>query len=341
MIVTLSIIIPVFNGQDTIEKCIESILHQVSSDTEIIIVDDGSTDKTKDICSDICSLDSRVKLVRKDNGGVSSARNIGIEASSGKYIMFIDCDDIVPDNYFASFLQKIPQLDDKVLVLTRIATHYLRDNRVVIEGADLDADTYLGQDKLVDIWDGHLWNAPINKIYRRYLLIDNNIRFDENVKMGEDWLFNNAYVRALKPLSFYILGNVVYDYYLGSDPWRHCKKEEFYEINKKQVEDFKSTLVELNIDSKEIDKFDKRDLDFTISEIRRVARDSKMSGTERIRKIDYLSNRENVKKRIVRHRKLYSILDRSEFALGSATSVFLWENTRKKLGKIRNGGSSD
>lgn len=341
MIVTLSIVIPVYNGQDTIEKCIDSVLHQISLDSEIIVVDDGSTDKTNEICSIICSYDNRVKLISKENGGVSSARNVGIEVASGKYIMFIDGDDIVSDNYFDSFLQKMSQVDDKVFVLSRIATHYLEDNKVVIEGTNLEDGKYLRTDKLVDVWNEHLWNSPVNKIYLRKILIGNNIRFDGEIRIGEDWLFNNAYVRALKPQTFYILDNVVYDYYLDSNPWRHCKEEEFYEINKKQVEDFKLTLVELNISSKEFDKFDKRDLDFTISEIRRVARDSKMSGAERIRKIDYLSNRENVKKRIVRHGKLYSNLDRAEFALGSATFVFLWENTRKKLGNIRNGGSSD
>ncbi len=341
MMVTLSIIIPVYNGQDTIEKCIYSILHQVSADTEIIIVDDGSTDKTKDICSDICSLDSRMKLVSKENGGVSSARNKGIEVSSGKYIMFVDCDDIIPNLFFDSFLQMIPQLDNKVLVLSRIATHYLGNNIVIVEGANIESDKEFSLDKIVDIWDEHLWNSPVNKIYIRKILEDNNIRFELDINIGEDWLFNNAYVRAFRPQSLYIIGNPAYDYYLDSNPWRHSEKEEFYEINKKQVDDFKLTLIELNISSSEIDKFDKRDLDFTISEIRRVARDSKITNSERISKISFLINRENVKNRIISHSKLYSYLDRAEFAIGSATFVFLWENIRKKIGIIRNGGSFD
>lgn len=337
----LSIIIPMFNCEKTIEECIKGIACQCDDSVEIILVDDGSTDNTSKICQRFSDLDDRIVYKKKINGGVSSARNVGIETASGKYIMFVDGDDVVPDNYFDSFLQKMSQVDDKVFVLSRIATHYLGDNKVIIEGTNLEEGKYLRTDKLVDVWNEHLWNSPVNKIYLRKILIGNNIRFDAEIRIGEDWLFNNAYVRALKPQTFYILDNVVYDYYLDSNPWRHCKEEEFYEINKKQVEDFKLTLVELNISSKEFDKFDKRDLDFTISEIRRVARDSKMSGAERIKKIGYLSHRENVKKRIVRHGKLYSNLDRVEFALGNATFVFLWENTRKKLGKIRNGGSSD
>ncbi|WP_027216039.1 glycosyltransferase family 2 protein [Butyrivibrio fibrisolvens] len=339
IVISLSIIIPVYNGQYTIRKCIDSILPQISSDTEIIIVNDGSTDRSGDICSSICEQDNRVKLINKNNGGVSSARNAGIEVASGKYIMFIDCDDIVPELYFDSFLQMMSQTDDEVFVLSRIATHYESDGRVVLEGSNLISDTYLSRDKLVDIWDDHLWNAPYNKIYIRQLLIDDNIRFDENVRMGEDWLFNNAYARTLRPKAFYIVGNVVYDYYLDSDPWRHCKKEEFYEINKRQINDFKTTLVALDISSKEIDKFDKRDLDFTISEIRRVARDNKRSKSERLRSISALIEKENLKKRIVRHSKLYSSLDKTEFITGNSIIVLLWENIRKKIGIIRNGGN--
>jgi hypothetical protein len=107
------------------------------------------------------------------------------------------------------------------------------------------------------------------------------------------------------------------------------------------VDDFKSTLIELNISLSEIDKFDKWDLDFTISEIRRIARDSKIPNSERIGQISFLINRENIKNRIINHSKLYSNLDRAEFAFGSAAFVFLWENIRKRFGIIRNGGSSD
>ena len=152
----LSIIIPIYNGQYTIRRCIDSILSQISSDTEIIIVNDGSADRSGDICSSICEQDNRVKLINKNNGGVSSARNAGIEAASGKYIMFIDCDDIVPELYFDSFLQMMSQTDDEVFVLSRIATHYESDGRVVLEGSNLISDTYLSKDKLVDIWDDHL-----------------------------------------------------------------------------------------------------------------------------------------------------------------------------------------
>ncbi len=336
---SLSIIIPVYNGQDTIEKCLDSILVQIPLDSEVIIVDDGSTDRTYDICSQLCEKDRRVLLIRQDNGGVSKARNTGIRAASGKYIMFIDCDDIVEDSYFGSFIRAIECYGDRTIVLSRISTHYIEKDLIVIEGSNLETETILNRDRIVDIWDNHLWNSPVNKVYLREVIIDYNICFNTNIKMGEDWLFNNAYARALLPENFYILGDVTYDYYLDKDPWRHCKKEEFYEINKNQVDDFKYTLSELNISEKEVEKFNKRDLDFTIDEIRRIARNDSMSKYERIKQIAKLSKKEEVFIRIKKYKELYSVQNRAEFVVGSPAFVFIWENIRKILGIIRNGGN--
>lgn len=339
--VKLSIIIPVYNGEDTIEKCLNSILGQISNESEVIIVDDGSTDKTNSICSKIVCEDSRIKLLKQDNKGVSSARNAGIEFASGKYIMFVDCDDIIENGYFESFLKENELSDDRTIVLSQIATHYADEDVVVIEGSNLNTDKLFYKDMIVDIWDNHLWNSPVNKIYISEIIKNNEIRFNTNVRIGEDWLFNNAYARALDVNSFYIIGDVAYDYYLDKDPWRHCRKDEFYEINKAQVEDFRYTLEKLGINKDAVDKLDKRDLDFTISEIRRIARDETAHLKLKIKQIRCLAKRENVYNRIKMHYKLYSFLDKMEFYIGSSIVVIIWENLRKRLGIIRNGGSSD
>ncbi len=336
--VELSIIIPIYNGQNTVEKCLNSILNQLSDESEVIMIDDGSTDKTNDICSRISEEDSRVKLIKQENSGVSIARNVGIEAASGKYIMFIDCDDIIRNGYFGAFIRAMSLVEDKTIVMSRITTHIPEDGSTVLEGVDLETDCLLNKDKLVDIWDSHIWNAPFNKIYLRDIIQSNDIRFDKKVRMGEDWLFNNAYVRALEPTSFYIVGDVSYDYFLNNNPWRHCTKEEFYEINKNQVDDFKYTLQKLKISKSEVEKFDKRDLDFTISELRRISRDDCISAISRIRQIDYLAQKEKVFERIKKYKGLYGISDNLEFVLGSSGIIFIWENIRKRLGAIRNGG---
>ena len=334
---TLSIIVPIFNGEKTLEKCIKKVLGQVDAGTEIILVDDGSTDRTGEICQKLSNADERVVVIKKENGGVSSARNSGIEAASGKYIMFIDCDDFLEDGYFDAFLKMEKLIDEGVMVLAKIKTHYMESKSVAVEGMGFDADKKLSLNCIVDIWNEHLWNAPFNKIYLRKVLRDNCIRYDCNIKMGEDWLFNNAYVRALKPKEFYFIADVLYDYYFDEDPWRHCTPEDFYENNKRQVEDFLYTLKKLNIDKHEVDKFEKRDLDFTIVELKRIARNHTKKVQERIEAINVLLDRERVPSKIIKNKSLLKKDEVIEFILGNAIVIVIWEVIREKLGLIKAG----
>jgi glycosyltransferase involved in cell wall biosynthesis len=96
----ISVIIPIYNVGDYLKKCVNSIINQTYKNLEIILVDDGSTDKSGILCDEFAKKDSRIKVIHKQNGGLSDARNCGIEASSGKFIAFIDSDDfIAPDFY--------------------------------------------------------------------------------------------------------------------------------------------------------------------------------------------------------------------------------------------------
>lgn len=99
----ISIIVPVYNVENYLKKCIDSIIRQTYKNLEIILVDDGSTDTSGKICDEYAKIDSRIKVIHKFNGGLSSARNVGIEHASGSFISFIDSDDWVGDNFIASF----------------------------------------------------------------------------------------------------------------------------------------------------------------------------------------------------------------------------------------------
>ena len=92
---TVSIIVPIYNKEKYLEKCLDSILGQTYRDLEIILVDDGSTDNSLVICQHYAEKDPRIKIYHKPNGGVSSARNLGLEKSTGKYISFVDPDDFI------------------------------------------------------------------------------------------------------------------------------------------------------------------------------------------------------------------------------------------------------
>ena len=94
----ISIIVPIYNVEKYLSRCVDSILNQTFTDFELILVDDGSTDNSGKICDEYAEKDCRIKVIHKDNWGVSSARNVGLENSVGEYIMFCDSDDFVEKN---------------------------------------------------------------------------------------------------------------------------------------------------------------------------------------------------------------------------------------------------
>ena len=121
----ISIIIPIYNVEDYLNKCIDSIIYQTYSDWELILVDDGSFDSSPAICDSYATCDSRIKVIHKINEGVSKARNIGIEIAQGEYIVFCDADDYVDPNYLKQFLKNNKNAD---LVITG---YYFDTNNIV------------------------------------------------------------------------------------------------------------------------------------------------------------------------------------------------------------------
>lgn len=100
----ISVIIPIYNVEEYLKRCIESVLNQTYSDLEIILVDDGSTDHCGEICDSYCEMDGRVKVIHKQNGGLSSARNAGLEAAGGEYVGFVDGDDYIAEDMYDTLL---------------------------------------------------------------------------------------------------------------------------------------------------------------------------------------------------------------------------------------------
>lgn len=91
----ISVIVPVFNAQNTLNRCVNSILNQTFRNWELLLIDDGSTDKSCEICNQYAAIDKRIKVFHKENGGVSSARNIGLDNANGDWITFVDSDDFI------------------------------------------------------------------------------------------------------------------------------------------------------------------------------------------------------------------------------------------------------
>ncbi len=189
----VSIIIPVYNGEKYLGRCLDSVLGQTYGDFELILADDGSSDGSLAICEEYASKDSRIVVIRNENNGVSYTRNCGIERSNGEFIVFIDCDDYVEIDYAQNLVSLMS--DDVDLGITGWRKE--RENGDQIEQcADINGifpvDQCLSELVSLNAFQGY----PVSKIFRKSVLNDNGIRFDKDITIFEDLLFCCAYAKT-------------------------------------------------------------------------------------------------------------------------------------------------
>lgn len=206
----VSIIVPVYNAETALHRCIESILHQSCADFELLLVDDGSKDDSGAICDEYAAKDSRIRVFHKENGGVSAARNLALDVARGKYLQFLDSDDwVVPDATL--LLLRAAEEHGADLVISDF--YRVVGERVSVKG-DIEEDRGLSREEYAehmmanpaDFYYGVLWN----KLYRRDIVQDHRIRMDEEISWCEDFLFNLEYIRFAR--RFYALNVPLYYY---------------------------------------------------------------------------------------------------------------------------------
>lgn len=174
-----SIIIPVYNAEATLNKCVDSVLKQQFADFEVILVDDGSKDKSLQICEEYARKDNRVTVIHKENGGVSSARNRGLEIAKGTWVTFVDSDDYLGNEFFPT-----EELEADIVFGSYLNVMDAREaggfsSKVMREASLGDVVARYGNDTIL--------RGPCAKWFRRDLI--GNIRFPEDMKVGEDTCF--------------------------------------------------------------------------------------------------------------------------------------------------------
>ena len=209
----ITIIMPAYNCENTILETINSVLRQTYQEFELIIVNDGSTDKTREICEAI--KDKRIRLINKQNEGPSSARNTGLCEAKGKYIMFIDSDDLYCDNTLETMMKLMNKKNYDI-----ITGNYVSFNEKNIkQKKDVKPISFENKEdnfKYIDyLQKKGLFNTNWNKMYIRKIITENKIRFDETKTIGEDAKFNFEYMRYVKTSS--VINDVIYKYYLNED----------------------------------------------------------------------------------------------------------------------------
>lgn len=213
----LSIIIPVYNVEQYLEGCLQSVISQniPTSEYEIIVVNDGSTDGSEEILLKISSLHNNIKLINQPNGGVSSARNAGLKNAIGKYVMFVDSDDQITKNTLSELLDFAEENDIEIL---QFENNIVGDDRQEIHPPRCSGPTLFDtkEDYLRTcffskrIWQVEMWRF----LFKRTLIEDNTIRFNGEISMGEDQLFSIRCIFHAKKIGY--TPEKIYNYLIRS-----------------------------------------------------------------------------------------------------------------------------
>lgn len=192
---SLSIIIPIFNGEECIERCVSSFIDHINDDIEVILIDDGSKDQSQMCCEKIIESYSNCHILYKykENQGVSSARNVGLDLARGKWVYFLDVDDYLMncEQLFSTFL--FEEGIDFVLFRIRLQ----RDGKFVKTIGMPDTQDYRYKDNLTQFYSSYqigCFFESVNRFYRKSIIDDNKLKFDAHYRIGEDLLFNLEYL---------------------------------------------------------------------------------------------------------------------------------------------------
>ncbi|BEG97880.1 glycosyltransferase family 2 protein [Bacteroides sedimenti] len=251
----ISVIVPVYNVENYLAKCIDSILNQSFKNFELLLIDDGSLDNSGMICDEYSLIDKRIKVFHIQNGGVSKARNLGIYKSIGFYISFVDSDDILLSDYF-----------ERMYEVSRLANNCNAD--VVSSGFTL-LSTYTGKktvyiappcklytkkdfrSHISDLEGSKIFNGPCNKLFRKDILILHDIKFPESLSFGEDLIFSYDYLSKCKTLVNIDYSGYVYLQTGKGLSGKHYSFDVYDKLIEKQYE-AKCKFIENNIEGEAI-----------------------------------------------------------------------------------------
>ena len=254
----VSIIVPIYNAEQYLRRCVDSILNQEYTDYELLLVNDGSTDASGDICEEYRDRDPRVIVIQKENTGVSDSRNRALDRARGKYLQFLDSDDWITPDATRLFVRAAEEYGCDMVIsdFYRVVGERLSPKGDIEEEGVLTREEFAAHmmENPADFYYGVLWN----KLYRRDIVEEHKLRMDTDISWCEDFMFNLEYIRYAKvfyalhaPMYYYVKrkGSLasqginisktvkmklnVFEYY--NNFYKHVLEEEDYEKNRLQV----------------------------------------------------------------------------------------------------------
>jgi len=209
---TISIIVPIYRVEKYLRRCIDSILDQTFKDFELFLVDDGSPDKCGAICDEYAQRDSRIKVIHKENGGLSSARNVALDVATGDYVMFVDSDDWVEPDFCMQALKMIDEQNVQIVAFGHrcVSTDYrILYDRVTKSPRLVESSEAI---RHLILRDDAIYNYPWNKIYKRSLF--ENIRYPLGLLHEDDAVTYQLIAKAKK---IYVSDAILYNYLIRKD----------------------------------------------------------------------------------------------------------------------------
>lgn len=195
----ISVIVPVYNSEQYLYKCIDSILSQTFTDFELILVNDGSKDGSGDICDEYAEKDNRVRVFHKENGGVSRARNLGLDEAKGEWIAFVDSDDWVGYAYLEDLINDAYNSNAELVIHGTVG----EKNFSPSELETINSKTIIKTDNYYELFEEYQITKnsyPVSKLFKRNLILNNSIKFPVDVNLREDIIFVLDYLSKIKTI---------------------------------------------------------------------------------------------------------------------------------------------
>lgn len=255
--IKISVIIPVFNVESFLPQCLTSVINQTYINLEIILVDDGSTDLSGQICDEFAMSDSRIRVIHQENSGVSSARNAGIELATGEYLTFVDSDDWLEADMYKCMTQVLQEIEGPDVVMCDFILEKSGKSENIT--ANIRGGNYKKKDIIKELYPNLLVTADLgrlpivstwNCLFKKELLLFNKITFDVSLKYAEDYLFMAETIISAN--SFYYLKDNFHYHYRQYDASR----------SKRYQADWWNNLLNLNSKLKSL-VHENKDYDFS------------------------------------------------------------------------------
>lgn len=243
----ITIVVPVYNSARYLDRCIQSIIKQTYKNIEIILINDGSIDESFKICLKYKAKDSRIKVINKDNSGVSCSRNIGIEVSSGEYIVFVDSDDFLNYDMIEKLVRR--QINSKSNIT--FCGFNVIDSKEKLKKVNIEENLSISIENLfqeyIDVFFENILILPLwNKIFEVSIIKNNNIKFKKDFSMFEDTIFILEYLNNANKISY--INETLYNYCVNEQSITSKYRDKTYESFKYFWKCMKKSILKYDIE---------------------------------------------------------------------------------------------